>query len=196
MRLRDTFTRNPQNIFDTDETLSWVPVNRLRLTAHYHQDNLINGFTPYYSLYGDVSYHEHHEGVRLEYELPHDFDAEVYYKRSGITRSNSFLWPQEYSIDNTDLLTVMPSSFSNTTGLALRYHNQDHWSARAGYEWTGTHDPGYLIVPQSIPRRDRFYYETLSGTFPVLPDWNLGLGYSYQQNKSADVYGLPKRSGR
>jgi len=123
----------------------------------------------------------------------------------------------------------VPSSFSNTTGLALRYHNQDHWSARAGYEWTGTHDPGYLIVPQSnnrvfadltytpskwlivtndtsiilqnafraIPllrtidgtgldgnfqRRNHFYSETLSGTFPVLPEWDLGLGYSYQQN--------------
>jgi predicted CXXCH cytochrome family protein len=228
MRLRDTFTRNPQNVFNTDETASWVPVNRLRVTADYHQDNLINGFEPYYTLYGNVSYHEHREGVRLEYELPHDFDAEVYYKRGGITRSNSFLWPQEYSIDNTDLLMVVPSSFSNTTGLALRYHNQDHWSARAGYEWTGTHDPGYLIVPQSnnrvfadltytpsrwlivtndtsvilqnafraIPllrsdgtglpgnfqRRDDFYSETLSGTFPVLPEWDLGLGYSYQQN--------------
>jgi len=241
MRLRDTFTRNPQNIFDTDETVSWVPINRLRVTADYHQDNLINGFTPYYTLYGDVSYHEHHEGVRLEYELPHDFDAEVYYRRGGITRSNSFLWPQEYSINNTDLLTVVPSTFSNTTGLALRYHDQDHWSARAGYEWTGTHDPGYLIVPQSnnrvfadltytpsrwlivtndtsvilqnafpaiatlradgngvdgnFQRRNHFYYETLSGTFPVLPEWNLGLGYSYQQNNLLTYMALQNDAG-
>ena len=140
-----------------------------------------------------------------------------------------------YSIDNTDLLTVVPSSFSNTTGLALRYHDRGYWSARAGYEWTGTHHPGYLLVPQSnnrtfadvwftptqwlvfsndisvilqnafpaIPlpnnpgapygpmdtglssdfqRRNRFYTETASATLRLVPGWNLGLGYSYQQN--------------
>ena len=151
-RLRNTFTNNPQNAFNTDETVTWLPVRRLRLTADYHQQNLINNFTPYYTLFGDVSYHQHSEDVGLEYELPKNLDAEAYYKRSGTTRSNAFLWPQIYSIDNTDLLTVVPSSFSNTTGVALRYHDRDHWSARAGYEWTGTHDPGYLIVPQSNNR--------------------------------------------
>jgi hypothetical protein len=35
----------------------------------------------------------------------------------------------------------------------LRYHDHEGiWNARAGYEWTGTHDPGYLIVPQSNNR--------------------------------------------
>jgi len=34
----------------------------------------------------------------------------------------------------------------------LRYHDRRYWSARAGYEWTGTHQPGYLIVPQSNNR--------------------------------------------
>ena len=226
MRLTDTFTNNPQNQFDTDETLNWLPMNRLRVTVDYHQQNLINNFTPYYTLYGNVSYHDHGEGVRLNYELPKNFDVEGYYRRSGITRSNASLWPQIYSIDNTDLQTVIPSSISNTTGLALRYHDRGMWSARAGYEWTGTHDPGYLVVPGSnnriftdvtltparwliftndlsvivqnafpaIPlpnntglppdfqRRDRFYIDTASATLPVLPNWNLGLGYSYQQN--------------
>jgi predicted CXXCH cytochrome family protein len=152
-RLRNTFTNNPQNTFGTDETLNWRPLERLRVTADYHQQNLINNFTPYYSLYGNMSYHDHSEGVRLDYELPAGFDVDTYYRRSGITRSNASLWPQIYSIDNTDLLTVVPSSFSNTTGLALRYHDRSGtWSARAGYEWTGTHDPGYLIVPQSNNR--------------------------------------------
>jgi hypothetical protein len=196
-----------------------------------------------------VSYHDHSEGIRLDYKLPKGFDIEPYYRRSGITRSNASLWPQFYSVDNTDLLTVVPSSVSNTTGLALRYHDRDLWSARAGYEWTGTHHPGYLIVPQSnnrafasvwvtpakwlvlsndlnvtvqnafsavplpntanaVPptsptplstsfgffisglpptfqRRDRFYTETLSATFRPAQDWNLGLGYSYQQNNLA-----------
>jgi predicted CXXCH cytochrome family protein len=222
-RLRDTFTRNPQNAFDSDEIITWLPTKWLRVTADHHQQNLINNFTPFYSLYGNVSYHEHSEDVRLDYELPRDFDVETYYRRSGITRSNAFLWPQIYSINNTDLLRVVPSSFSNTTGLALRYHDRDRWSARAGYEWTGTHAPGYLIVPQSnnrvfadltltptkwlifsndtsiivqnafpaIPlpntpgdfqRRNRVYFETASATLPVLPAWNVGLGYSYQQN--------------
>ena len=222
-RLTDTFTNNPQNTFNTDETLNWLPISRLRVTIDYHQQNLINNFTPYYSMYGNVSYHDHGEGVRLNYELPKNFDVEGYYERSGITRSNASLWPQIYSIDNTDLQTVIPSSFSNTTGLALRYHDRGLWSARAGYEWTGTHDPGYLVVPQSnnriftdvtltpakwvtftndtsiivqnafpaialpntpgdFQRCNRFYIETASATLRPLPDWNLGLGYSYQEN--------------
>src|SRR5271165_908381 len=152
MRLKDTYTHYPQNSFGTDETLNWRPIDRLRVTADYHQQNVLNHFTPYYSLYGNVSYHNHDEGLRFDYELPKGFDVETYYKRSGITRSNASLWPQLYSVDNTDLLTVVPSSSSNTTGLALRYHDRDLWSARAGYEWTGTHHPGYLIVPQSNNR--------------------------------------------
>ena len=253
-RLTDTFTNYPQNAFDTDEMLNWRPLDRLRLTADYHQQNLLNRFTPYFSLYGNVSYHNHWEGVKLEYELGHDFDVEAHYKRSGITRSDAALWndtrynlygSQIYSVDNTDLLKVVPSSSSNTAGLALRYHDRGLWSARTGYEWTGTHDPGYLIVPRSdnrifadvtltpssllvfandlsviaqnafpaVPlpntagvtplsapgattsfglniaglppvfqRSNRFYVDTASATLRVLPTWNLGLGYSYQQN--------------
>jgi predicted CXXCH cytochrome family protein len=238
-RLRNLFTHYLQNSFDTNEVLTWRPLDRLRVTADYHQQNLINDFTPYYSMYGNVSYHNHWEGLRLDYKLPKGFDVETYYQHSGITRSNALWWEQTsaniyglpsqiYSIDNTDLLHVVPSSTSNTSGLALRYHDQGHWSARAGYEWTGTHNPDYLTVPQSnnrafadvwftptpklafssdtsiilqnafpaIPllrpdgnglsgdfqRRNRFYTETASATLRLVPGWNLGLGYSYQQN--------------
>jgi predicted CXXCH cytochrome family protein len=250
-RSRDRFTRYPQNSFDSDETLNWHPLDRLRVNADYHQQNLLNKFTPYYSLYGNVSYHNHWEGLKLDYELPKGFEVEAHYKRSGITRSNASLWQlgpfgvgRSYSVDNTDLMTVVPSSFSNTAGLALRYHNGSLWSARAGYDWTGTHDPGFLTVPQSdnrffanltltpatwlvfandtnilvqnafpaVPlpntpgalpasapfsplfginiaglpptfqRRNRFYIDTASATVRALPTWNLGLGYSYQQN--------------
>jgi hypothetical protein len=52
------------------------------VTADYHQQNLLNDFTPYYSLYGNVSYHDHREGLRLEYELPKGFDVETYYQRN------------------------------------------------------------------------------------------------------------------
>lgn len=151
-RMRDLLTHYPQNLFDTDETLNWDPVNKLSLTVDYHQHNLINDFTPYYSMYGNVSHHSHSEGLRLDYQLPKGFDVQTYYRRSGITRSNSLLWPQIYSMDNTDLSYVVPSSSSNTVGLALRYHDPRFWSARAGYEWTGTHNPGYLLVPQSNNR--------------------------------------------
>lgn len=231
-RLTNEFTHAPQNIFDADTTLSWRPLNRLRAIADYHQQNLLNEFTPYYSLYGNVSYHRNWEGLRVDYELPKGFDVEASYKHSGITRSNAALWPQIYSVDNIaldlTLLHVVPSSTSNTGGLALRYHDQGRWSARVGNEWTGTDNPGYLTVPQSnnrtyadvwltptsklafsndfsvivqnafpsIPllrsdgtglpgdfqRRNRFYFETLSATLRLVPDWNLGLGYSYQQN--------------
>ncbi|MGA2855779.1 MAG: cytochrome c3 family protein [Candidatus Sulfotelmatobacter sp.] len=238
-RLRDVLTSYPQNGFGSDEVLNWVPTNRLRLTADYHQQNLVNNFTPYYSMFGNVSYHNHWEGLRLEYELGQGFDVEAHYQRNGITRSNSSLWPQVYSMDNTDLQTVVPSSSSNTAGLALRYRDRGPWSARAGYEWTGTHDPGFLIVPQSnnrifadltftpssllvfandlsiiaqndfrsialpntpgaaagpgfgtdiaglppdFERRNRFYIDTTTATLRVLPAWNVGLGYSYQQN--------------
>jgi predicted CXXCH cytochrome family protein len=235
-RLRDTLTRNPQNGFDSDETLNWRPIDRLRVIADYHQHNLINAFVPYYSLYGNVSHHDHSEGVRLDYELPRGFDVESYYRRSGITRSNASLWPQIYSISNTDLLTVVPSSFSNTVGMALRYHDSGHWSARAGYEWKGTHDPGYLIVPRTnnrifanvwltpakwlafsndtsiivqnafsaIPlpnnpgdfqRRNRFYTDTASATLHFVPEWNLGLGYSYQQNNLTTYMAFQNDSG-
>lgn len=248
-RLRDLFTQYPQNSFDTDNTLVWHPFGALRLTADYHQQNVINNFAPFYTQFGNVSYHQHSAGLKLDYQLPKGFDVEPYYRRGGITRSNAALWPQFYSVDNTDLLTVVPSSFSNTLGLALRYHDRKYWSARAGYEWTGTHHPGYLIVPQSnnraflnvwvtpvnwlvlsndvditvqnafspvqlpssadaVPpspptpltqsfgfsisglpstfqRYNRFYTETLSATVRPLPDWSLGLGYSYQQNNLA-----------
>jgi len=222
-RLSNRLTGYPQNALNSDAVVHWLPLNRLRITADYHQQNLINNFVPFYSLYGNVSYHEHRAGVRAEYELAKGLELEANYKRAGITRSNSGLWPQGYSFDNTDLQMVVPSSTSNTAGLALRYHDRGLWSNRAGYEWTGTDHPGYLIVPHSdnrifnnlaifpgswltfandtniivqnafpaialpnnpgdFQRRNRLYVNTTSATFRALPTWNLGLGYSYQQN--------------
>jgi predicted CXXCH cytochrome family protein len=150
-RLRNTYTQNPQNWFDSDETLNWLAMKRIRLIADYHQQNLINDFTPYYSLYGNVSFHRHWEGLKVEADLPAGLHADASYRRSGITRSNAFLWPQIYSMDNTDLQTVIPSSTSNTGSLDLRYRNH-LVSARVGDEWTKTQHPGYLIVPEDQNR--------------------------------------------
>jgi predicted CXXCH cytochrome family protein len=216
-RARNTFTRNPQNALDADATLTWRALERLRITADYRQQNLLNDFVPYFALYGNVSYHQHWAGVRLDYELGQHLDVETYYRRSGITRSNAFLWPQIYSINNTDLQRVVPSSFSNTAGLALHYHGGAWWGGRAGYEFTGTHAPGYLTEPGGssrvfgnltltpahwlvltndvsvivqnafpvIQRRNRFYAETADAILTAVPNWNLDLGYSYQQNNLA-----------
>ncbi len=150
-RLTNTYLNHQQNTFNSDESAHWRPFKRLWFQFDYHQNNLVNDFTPFYSYFGDVSNHQHKVGTRAQYEIASGLDAEVYYYRSGITRSNSQLWPQVYSIDNTDLLTVVPSTTSNITGTALGYHH-GAWSARAGYEFTGTHNPGYLIVPGSNNR--------------------------------------------
>ena len=53
-RLTNTFTNNRQNTFGSDETLNWRPINRLLLTADYDQQNLINEFMPYYTLWEHV----------------------------------------------------------------------------------------------------------------------------------------------
>ncbi len=146
-RTRDIFTNNPQNGFDADTTLSWHPHDRLRITGDYRQQNLVNGFVPYYALFGNMSYHQYWAGLKGDYELWGHLNLETEYHHAGITRSNAFLWPQIYSFDNTDKLPVVASSSSNKTGVALHYHSSGHLNGRAGYEWTGTHNPGYLIVP-------------------------------------------------
>ncbi len=150
-RLVNTYTKNPQNWFDSDETLNWLAMKRIHLIADYHQQNLINDFTPYYSLYGNVSFHRHWEGLKIEAELPAGLFADASYRRSGITRSNSFLWPQIYSMDNTDLQYVIPSSTSNRASLDLGYRNH-LLSVVAGDVWTKTQQPGFLIVPEDQNR--------------------------------------------
>jgi hypothetical protein len=151
-RGRDVFTRNRSNALNSVSTLYWHPQPRVRITADYRQQNLLNDFVPYFALFGDVSYHEHWAGLKLDYKLRRNWDVEANYERSGISRSNAFLWPQIYSPDNTDPLQVVPSSFSNTEGLTLRYRRGARWRARLGYAWTGTHDPGYVTVPESNNR--------------------------------------------
>jgi len=110
--------------------------------------------------FGNPSLHRHWAGLKLAYRLTQQFDVETYYKRMNITRSNASLWPQISSPDNTDALFVVPSgvsnivpaTFSNVAGLALHFHTGELWVARTGYEWTGTHAPGYVTDPQTNHR--------------------------------------------
>jgi hypothetical protein len=56
---------------------------------------------------------------------------------------------------------------------------------------------GFFIsgLPPTFQRRDRLYTETLSATFRPQPNWNLGLGYSYQQNNLATYMSFQNDSG-
>jgi hypothetical protein len=113
-----------QNSFNADATLTWNPVSSLRVVADFHQQNLINQFVAQYSLadptffypFGNPSLHRHWGGLKLAYRVNKQFDVETYYKRINITRSNTGLWPQFSSPDNTDPLYVVPSTFSNVAG--------------------------------------------------------------------------------
>jgi hypothetical protein len=169
-RTTNLFTSHPQNSFNADATLTWNPVSRLRAIVDFHQQNLLNEFASPYSLadptvihyFGNPSLHRQWAGLKLAYRLNRALDLESYYKRMNISRSDADLWPQFSSPHNTDPLYVVPASSSNIAGLALHFHTEQMWNARAGYEWTGTHDPGYVTDPQ---RNDRIFGDV--GVTPV-----------------------------
>jgi hypothetical protein len=159
-RTKNLFTSHPQNTFNADATLTWNPVSRLRAVVDFHQQNLINEFFSPYSLsdptiihyFGNPSLHRHWAEVKLSYRVSKQFDVESYYTRMNITRSDSALWPQVSSPDNTDRLFVVPASFSNVAGVSAHFHSGEMWNARTGYEWTGTHNPGYITDPRTNNR--------------------------------------------
>lgn len=149
-----------QNAFNADVTLTWNPVSRFRAVADFHEQNLLNDFVTSYSLsdptlsflFGNPSLHRHWLGLKAAYRVTKQFDLETYYKRMNITRSNSALWPAISSPDNTDPLFVVPASSSNVVGTDVHLHSAALWDARVGYEWTGTHDPGYVTDPRTNQR--------------------------------------------
>ncbi|HEX7424622.1 MAG TPA: hypothetical protein VF311_12170 [Terriglobales bacterium] len=159
-RTNNLFTNHPQNTFNADATLAWNPVPRLRAVVDFHQQNLVNEFVSPYSLsdptvlhyFGNPSLHRHWAGLKVSYRVSKQFDLESYYKRMNVTRSDAGLWPQASSPDNTDPLFVVPVSFSNVAGAAVHFHSAELWNARAGYEWTGTHNPGYVTDPRTNNR--------------------------------------------
>jgi hypothetical protein len=149
-----------QNSFNADATLTWSPVSRLRAVVDYHQQNLINEFVSSYSLadptvsyiFGNPSLHRQWIGLKTSYRVSKRFDFESYFKHMNVTRSNAALWPQFSSPDNTDPLYIVPTTSSNTLGAGVHYHSAELWNIRAGYEWTGTHDPGYVTDPRTNNR--------------------------------------------
>ena len=159
-RTKNLFTSHPQNSFNADATLAWNPVSRLRAVADFHEQNLVNEFVSPYSLadptvihyFGNPSLHRHWAGLKVSYRVTKQFDLESYYTRMNITRSDAALWPQFSSPDNTDRLFVVPVTSSNIAGAAMHFHSAQLWNARAGYEWTGTHNPGYVTDPSTNNR--------------------------------------------
>jgi len=149
-----------QNAFNADVTLTWNPVSRLRAVADFHEQNLLNDFVTSYSLsdptvsylFGNPSLHRHWLGLKATYRVTKQLDLETYYKHMNITRSNAALWPAISSPDNTDPLFVVPASSGNVVGTAVHFHSTQLWDARAGYEWTGTHNPGYVTDPRTNNR--------------------------------------------
>ena len=149
-----------QNSLNADATLTWNPVSRLRAVVDYHQQNLINEFVSSYSLadptvsyiFGNPSLHRQWVGLKTSYRVSKRFDFESYFKHMNVTRSNAALWPQFSSPDNTDPLYIVPATSSNTLGAGVHYHSAELWNVRAGYEWTGTHDPGYVTDPRTNNR--------------------------------------------
>jgi hypothetical protein len=149
-----------QNAFNADVTLIWNPVSRLRAVADFHEQNLLNEFVTSYSLsdptafnvFGNPSLHRRWAGLKASYRVTKQFDLESYYKHMNITRTNAGLWPSVASPDNTDPLFVVPESTSNVVGTDVHFHSAELWDARVGYEWTGTHDPGYVTDPRTNQR--------------------------------------------
>ena len=160
-RTRNRFTGNPQNSLNGDTTLNWNPHSHVRIMVDYHQQNLLNDFTPGFPLFGNPSLHRYWVGMRLDVRLASFADAEVHYRRTHVTRSNADLWPQAYSLSTLALIgtladsfvaRLVPTTYSNTGGGAVRLHHGERANLRFGYEWIGTHAPGYLTDPRSAHR--------------------------------------------
>ncbi len=159
-RNENLFASHQQNTFNADATLTWTPISRLRASADFHQQNLLNDWVQTFSLsnpaiiypFGNPSLHRQWAGLKLAYRASKRFDIDSYYKRVNTTRSNASLWPQISSPDNYDPLFVVPATSSNVAGIDVRFHTDRVWVARAGYEWTGTNDPGYVTDPKTNDR--------------------------------------------
>lgn len=141
---RNVFTGHPQKFLNADATVNGRFLERLSTTVDYHQQNTLNEFTPLYPLFADPSFHRYWLGGRLEYRATSHWGVEAHYRRTDVTRTNADLFPQFYSPDNLDVRRVIPSTFSNTVGFSASYRQGELWNLRSGYEWVGTHAPGYV----------------------------------------------------
>jgi predicted CXXCH cytochrome family protein len=150
-RFLDRYLQHKSNSVNANATIAWRPEPRVGVIADYHGQSFINDFVPSYSLFGNASHHKHWEGIKTTFDLTSHLNADVYFKHSGITRSNAFLWPQAYSMDNTDWMQVVPETTDNTGGLTLRF-DTSVLGTRVGYEYTNTDQPGYIVTPGSESR--------------------------------------------
>jgi hypothetical protein len=151
-RTRNVFTGNPQNYFNVDATLTGQVGEKISGVIDFHQQNTLNEFTPLYPLFANPSFHRQWLGVEIEYRASRGWNLEAHYRRTNVTRTNADLFPQFYSPDNLDVRRVIPNTFSNTAGFTASYRHGERWEARSGYEWVGTHAPGYVTDPGTAGR--------------------------------------------
>ncbi len=149
---RNIFTGHPQKFFNADAAVNGQFQKKLSTTVDFHQQNTLNEFTPLYPLFANPSFHRHWLGARLDYRPDSHWALEAHYRRTNITRTNADLFPQFYSPDNADVRRVIPATFSNTVGFSASYRHGELWDVRSGYEWVGTHAPGYVTDPGSAGR--------------------------------------------
>jgi len=168
-RMTNSFTGNSQNLLNGDATLNWETTDKLHFGLDYHQHDTLNEFTPFnFPLYGNPDFRRLWAGARADYDLTKMLGVEFYYRFGRLTRSESDFWPQFYSPDNHDLLLVVARTTSNTLGAVLKLHEGTLWKIRAGYEWIGTQEPGYLTDPGTAHRL------LASGNFSPLPWLSFG----------------------
>lgn len=168
-RTTNSFTDNSQTFLNGDATLNWEATDKLRLGLDYHQHDTLNEFTPsFFPLYGNPDFRRLWAGARADYDLTKMIGVEFYYRYGRLTRSKSDFWPQFYSPDNMDLLQVVARTTADTLGAVLKLHEGTLWKVRAGYEWIGTHEPGYLTDPRTAHRI------LASGNFSPLPWLSFG----------------------
>jgi len=150
---RNVFTGNPQKFLNADATMNGkYGEGKFLTTLDYHQQNTLNEFTPLYPLYANPSFHRYWLGSRLDYRASQQWRLEAHYRRTDVTRTNADLFPQFYSPDNADVRRVIPATFSNTVGFTASYRHSELWDFRSGYEWVGTHAPGYVTDPGTAGR--------------------------------------------
>jgi hypothetical protein len=135
-----TFT-NAHALFHTDIT------NKLWGEVEYRQDNTLNDFQqPVYPAYPNADFRRFTGTLRAGYRLTPRWTVEGYYERRRTSRSNSDLFPQIYSPDNADVLTLVGLTKTNVLGAKAEYHHSI-WNLKGGYEWLSTTAPGYLTKP-------------------------------------------------
>ena len=143
---RDTFTGHPMDFMNAHMNFRQGLGREWWLSLDGHSEEMVNKFTPVYALFPNASLRRNWETARIGRRLGTYGDWEIYAKRSAVERSDTSLFPQVYSPDNTDPLKVVPYTQTNTYGTSVAVRGKG-WRIKGGYEWAWAHSPGYETDP-------------------------------------------------